>query len=98
MTDFSYRDFSNINDTGEGTDFTKPPYTYDKSYQSATGSLIMIHTNIDKYYAANSWIASTNGRITISGGELSEDDEITIVDAYGTSKSYLEKQRVFRGT
>ena len=23
MTDFSYRDFYNINDTGEGTDFTE---------------------------------------------------------------------------
>ena len=91
MTDFSYRDFSNINNDGKGTDFTKPPYTYDNSYQSATGKLTMIERNIDKYYAAYGWFASSNGLITISGGNLSENDKITIVDAYGTSKSYLGK-------
>ena len=59
MSDFSYRDFSNINNDGQGADFTKSPYTYDTSYQSATGKLTMVHHNIDKYYAANGWTAAT---------------------------------------
>ena len=73
----NYRDFSNISNTGEGTDFTKPPYTYDDSYQSATGSLTMVHSNIDRYYGSKNWAASVDGEIRISG-VLTVDDEVKI--------------------